>query len=56
MSNTTELHDLVAGYSAYAASEEIAFESASSEMASSPLCGFLASFAFSYLTTNGPGK
>jgi hypothetical protein len=54
---TKELMSLVSGYSSYAAAEEISFTAESDLPASSPLCGFLASFAFSYFTsTGGPPK
>ncbi|WP_192811984.1 LxmA leader domain family RiPP [Arthrobacter sp. M2012083] len=54
---TKELMSLVSGYSTYAAADEISFTAEGDTPASSPLCGFLASFAFSYFTsTGGPPK
>lgn len=50
-----QLESLVAGYRNYASPEEMTFQAASDEPATSPFCGFFASFAFSYITTNGPG-
>lgn len=56
MQTTTELEEMLAGYRIYADSTEIAPVATADAPASSPLCGFLASFAFSYLTTGGPGR
>ena len=53
---TKELMNLVSGYSTYAAADELSFTAESSEPASTPICGFLASFAFSYITSGGPGR
>ncbi|MFO7251645.1 MAG: LxmA leader domain family RiPP [Actinomycetes bacterium] len=47
--------ELVTGYRSYAEAADLTVAAAVDAPATSPFCGFFASFAFSYITTNGPG-
>jgi hypothetical protein len=48
--------ELVTGYRSYAEAADLNVGAAADVPASSPFCGFVASFMFSYVTTNGPGR
>ncbi|MBY6350953.1 LxmA leader domain family RiPP [Rhodococcoides corynebacterioides] len=50
------LTELVGGYREYAAADELSAGAAVDAPASTPFCGAAASFAFSYITTGGPGN
>ncbi|WP_158754607.1 LxmA leader domain family RiPP [Streptomyces sp. NRRL F-2580] len=49
------LEDLVTGYESYADADEIEVDAVTGAPATTPFCGAVASFALSYVTTNGPG-
>ncbi|MBE3008552.1 LxmA leader domain family RiPP [Microbispora sp. NEAU-D428] len=55
MKETMSIEELVAGYRSYADVADLNVAAAVDAPATTPFCGFLASFAFSYITTNGPG-
>ncbi|MET3804677.1 hypothetical protein ABIB25_001672 [Nakamurella sp. UYEF19] len=49
------LEDMIGGYRSYADTEDLVVSAAGEAPATTPFCGFVASFAFSYVTTFGPG-
>lgn len=49
------LTEMVNGYRAYAEPTDVGITAVSETLASTPFCGAVATFALSYLTTNGPG-
>lgn len=55
MTDAAVLGDLVEGYRQYAHQDELVFRPTTEEPATTPFCGFFLSFAFSVITTNGPG-
>lgn len=55
MNDGLVLTEMVNGYRAYAEPADVGIAAASETPASTPFCGAVATFALSYLTTNGPG-
>lgn len=55
MNDDILLTEMVNGYRTYAEPTDVGVTAASETPASTPFCGALASFAFSYVTTNGAG-
>lgn len=55
MEDFSTIEDLVGGYQSYTEADQLSVSAETSAPATTPFCGFVASFAFSYITTYGPG-
>ncbi|SNT25170.1 MULTISPECIES: LxmA leader domain family RiPP [Streptosporangium] len=55
MKETMLIEEMVTGYRSYADISDLNVAAAVDAPATTPFCGALASFAFSYITTGGPG-
>lgn len=53
--DSATIQELVGGYQSYADAAQLDVGAETAAPATSPFCGFVASFTFSYITTNGPG-
>ncbi|MFD6887126.1 MULTISPECIES: hypothetical protein [unclassified Streptomyces] len=49
------IEEMVTGYTSYAETDELNVTAMVDAPATTPFCGAAASFAISYITTNGPG-
>ena len=55
MNDDLLLTEMVNGYRTYAEPTDVGVSATSATPASTPFCGAVATFALSYITTNGPG-